>query len=423
MGILRRRSAERLLLLLALASYGSGLATLALTGAGPAASRLALSAALFAGLVLALHLALTFFAAEADQFLLPLAVALSGLGLLEVTRLAPELAMQQLVWIGLGAMLLVAATFGLRDLGRLQRYKYTAALLGIGLMLVTAAVGREVQGARLWLQVGSIRFQPTELMKVLLVIFLAGYLAEKRELLAFVGRRVLGVRLPPLAYLAPLLLLFGLSLLITILQRDLGATLLLVGIAVVMLYASTGRVVYLVGGALLGLVNGLVGYLLFGYVRARVEVWLNPWADPLGQGYQAIQALLAIAAGGILGRGLGLGSPDLIPAVHTDFVFAAVAEELGLAGALALLGLYACLIVTALRLGLEARETFARLLAVGFATMLGIQTLIITGGTLRLIPLTGITLPFVSYGGSSLVMNFLVVGLLLRLSYQRAEQW
>src|SRR5207248_1056832 len=277
-------------------------------------------------------------------------------------------------------------------------------------------------GVNLWFDFGFFQFQPSELLKVLLVIFLAGYLDDKRDLLASPYK--LGpISLPPLPYLAPLLLLWVLALVLFVAQKDLGSALLFFGIFLAMLYVASGRPFYVVGGLLLFFA---AAYTLnaffhsqFAHIQERVDIWLNPWPVGNQEGYQIVQSLFALASGGVLGSGIGFGSPGYIPAVHTDMVIAAIGEELGLAGTLAVIALFMLLVYRGYHIALLARTGYEQLLAVGLTTILGLQTLIIIGGAIKMIPLTGITLPFISYGGSSLITNFVVVGLLLRISSPR----
>ena len=370
----------------------------------------------FAILLLLVHLALVAFRFRGDESLLPLVSVLSGLGLLVLNYLQPAQERAQFGWLALGLALMLLVVFCLRDVGILQRYKYSAAALGIGLLVITAIFGREINGARLWLGFGPFQFQPSELMKVLLVIFMAAYLEERREILSRVDYRWATLKLSPWPYLVPLLLLWGLSLLLLLWQKDLGATVLMLGIALSMMYVATGRKTFVGAGVLLLVANVLVTYKLFGYVHQRIEVWLHPWELATGPSYQIVQALYAVANGGASGAGLGRGHPGFIPFASTDFVFAATAEQLGFAGTLALLAIYLVLVLKSLQIGISQPTTFGQLLGVGCAMVLALQCLVIVAGNLSLIPLTGITLPFVSYGGSSLVVNFLLLGLLLRLS-------
>lgn len=359
-----------------------------------------------------------------SQVLLPLVGSLAGIGLLLITRLAPALSARQLIWALSGCVVMLAVAVGPWETRLLERYKYTYAAAGIALVALTLVFGIDPNGSgmRLWLGTPALSFQPSEILKVLLVVFFAGYLVDKRELLKAKQLRWGPLRLPPLPYLAPLLAMWGLSLLLLIWQRDLGAALLFFGVFLIMLYVAVGRAWYVLAGVALFLAGGAICYLFFAHVRLRVELWLNPWVDPLGRSYQIAQALYAAGSGGLVGVGLGQGYPLYVPAVYTDFPFMALAEEGGLASALALLLLYALLVGCGLQIALRARLPFDRLLATGLTAVLGLQTLVIVGGNLKVIPLTGVTLPFVSYGGSSLLANFLIVGILLRLSHEEAAR-
>ena len=376
----------------------------------------------FAGLLLACHVVLVLAGFRGDQVLLPAAGALAGIGLVLVTRLVPALGPRQFMWAALGAAVMLAAATGPWEVRLLERYKYSAAAAGIVLVGLTLVFGIDPNrsGMRLWLGVAGLSFQPSEILKVLLVVFLAGYLAEKRELLTTTLLRWGPLRLPPLPYLTPLLAMWGLSLLLLVWQRDLGAAILFFGVFLAMLYIAVGQAWYVAAGTGLFLAGGAVCYALFGHVRLRVEIWLNPWVDPQGRSYQIAQALYSLGSGGVFGSGLGNGYPLYVPAVHTDFPFVALAEEGGLAAALAVLLVYALLVTRGFQLAIRSRLPFNKLLAAGLTAVLALQTAVIVGGNLKLIPLTGVTLPFVSYGGSSLLANFLILGILLRLSHEEA---
>jgi cell division protein FtsW (lipid II flippase) len=349
-----------------------------------------------------------------DPLLLPVTGLLAGLGLVMVTRLAPSFATKQMIWnlLGFGAMLAVA--LGLRELRLLRRYRYTWLIGGLGLLALTLVFGVNPAGtgSRLWLGLGRAYFQPSEPLKLLMVIFLASYFAEKRPMLTGTVYQVGRLRLPPLPYLGPVLLMWSFSMVLLVWQRDLGAAWLFFAVFLLMLYVTIGQVGYVLLGLGLFGVGAMIGYRLFYHVRLRVDIWLNPWAEASGRAFQIVQSLLAFAAGGVLGQGLGQGSPTFIPVVHSDFVFSAIGEELGLLGTLGVIALFALLITRAGRIALVARTPFRQLLAFGLAAMLGLQALTIMAGSLKLAPLTGVTLPFVSYGGSSLVTNFVLVGLL-----------
>ncbi|HLI27222.1 MAG TPA: FtsW/RodA/SpoVE family cell cycle protein [Chloroflexota bacterium] len=377
---------------------------------------------LFAAVMLGLHALLAWRLPRADGVLLPVAAMLSALGLLVVGRLEPALFLRQAVWIAVGGAALAAVGLGLPSADWLARYKYSWAALGALLVLATFVLGVDLNGSgmRWWIGAGGVYFQPSELFKVLLVLFLAAYLAEKRELLMLASLRAGPLRLPPLPYLLPMLGVAGLAVGLVVVQRDLGAALLFYGIFLGLLYAATARWDYILGGLLAFGLGAVACYELFGHVRDRVAIWLDPWAYADGRGYQIVQALIALASGGVLGSGLGYGYPEYIPAVHTDFIIAAIGEELGLLGTLAVVALYLVLVYRGYRIALRAPSAYLQLLAAGLTTVLGLQALVILGGTTRLIPLTGITLPFVSYGGSSLLANYLIIGLLLRVSAERA---
>jgi cell division protein FtsW (lipid II flippase) len=364
---------------------------------------------------------------------------IGGIGLVMLNRLPQQplgmdllglhlgMATTQLLWFGVGVSAMLATAIGFRDDGMLRHYKYTWAAGGALLLLLTFLFGREVNGARLWLYLGPIGFQPGEALKVVLVIFIAGYLAEKRTLLTEASGRLGPVRIPPLPYLMPMLAIFVIVMLIVVVSRDLGTALLFMGIFLTMLFVATGRRSYVLVGLLLFVAGAFAAYQLFGHVRIRVDNWIDPFADPSGAGYQTVQALYAFARGGVFGEGLGQGLPLIsghlpIPALPTDFIFAAVAEELGLIGAVALLALAAVVVFRGLRTAMLARDDFSAMLAVGLTVSLGLQTLIIAAGNVKLIPLTGITFPFVSYGGSSLLASFVVIGLLLAISHRSAVE-
>ena len=370
--------------------------------------------------------------------LLPVVGMLGGISLLLMERLPQDLVTQtffgtelglaqvQLVWLLLA--LTIATTLGIvvRSDAWLRRYKYTWAAAGVGLLLLTFVLGTEINGQRLTLQLGPISGQPSELLKVILVVFLAGYLSENRPLLVEQDTRVGPLRLPPLPYLAPMVAMWAIALGIVVVQRDLGAALLFFGVFLALVYVATGRVSLVVIGLILFVIGSFVMAQLFEHVRVRIDLWLDPFRDPLGTGYQVVQALHAFARGGLVGVGLGAGLPEVggrlpIPEVHTDFPLAALGEELGIVGILAILGLFLIVVERGLRIGAAAADDFRSLLAIGLALVVGIQAFIIAAGNLKVLPLTGVTLPFISYGGSSLLANAVVVGLLLALSDKGVE--
>ena len=421
----------RLLLpLLLLVPLGFAVTHIATTGtADPGPLQLAIG---YVALMLAAHLVLVLVGYRGDQLILPLAATMGGIGLVILNRLAPELAhtqafgldldiaQTQFLWFLIGVAAMLATALLLRDDGSLRHYKYTWALAGTALLVFTFLFGTEVNGARLWIYLGPIGFQPGEFIKIVLVVFIAGYLAENRALLRDAVFRIGPVRVPPLPYLLPMLAIFVIVMLVVVIGKDLGTALLFFGIFLTMLFVATGRRSYVLIGLILFVAGSLVAYQLFGHVARRVDVWIDPWADPSGAGFQIIRALYAFGRGGLFGEGLGQGLPTSIPYVSTDFIFAAVAEELGLVGAFALLALTLALVMRGLRIAMLARDDFSAMLAVGLTVSIGLQSLIIASGNLKLIPLTGITFPFVSYGGSSLLASFLIIGLLLSISHRTA---
>jgi len=394
--------------------------------------------ATYLAFLFAIHVAFVITGRRMDQVLFPTAAMLAGISLLLMQRLPPDLVQQsiagrdltlaplQLVWITLGLVILAASAIFVRSDGWLRRYKYSWAAAGIGLLLLVFLFGEVTGGARLTLTLGPLSGQPSELLKVILVVFLAGYLAENRAVLAANSTKVGPIKLPPIPYLLPMLAMWGIALAIVIVQRDLGAALLYFLVFLALLYVATRRASYVVFGLLMFVVGGAVLYGLFPHVQDRVNIWIDPFSDPQGAGYQIIRAMYAYGRGGILGTGLGAGLPQVgtvpsIPAIHTDFVFTALAEEMGMLGALALLGLYALIAQRGFRIAATAADDFRALLATGLTLVIVIQAAIICGGNLRVVPLTGITLPLISYGGSSMLVNGAVIGLLLALSDRGVE--
>jgi len=375
--------------------------------------------AFFLCLYLAAHLVVRACTPHADPYLLPLVALLTAIGVTEIYRIDQTDALRQTTWIVVGIAAMAAVLIALRnDYRRLESYKYLFGVAAVGLLVLPAlpVVGQTVNGARLWVAVGPLRFQPGELAKVLLIVFFAAYLREKREVLAQARLKDLG----------PLLLFFGAAMLVLVETKDLGSALLYFGIFLAMLYAATGRALFVAVGTALFVAGAAGAYQTISRVGERVDTWLNPFADPHGSGYQTVQGLYSIANGGFGGAGFGRGtftSPGgtpYIPELDTDFIYAALGQELGLVGAAAFLLVVMVLCLRGFRVAILAEDGFSKLLAVGFTFGLALQTFIIVGGVLRLVPLTGLTLPFVSYGGSSVVANFLMLAGLLLVS-NRAE--
>ncbi|MEP7359596.1 MAG: FtsW/RodA/SpoVE family cell cycle protein [Anaerolineales bacterium] len=362
-----------------------------------------------------------------DPVLLPAVYLLAGWGVVLIWRLLPEFGLRQALWLVAATAAMLGIVLLPGELRWLRRYRYTWLAAGLILTALTLFLGVNPSGSgeRLWLGCCGMYLQPAELLKLLLVVFLASYLADRRQMLfereasgpgGGLGRR------QALAYFFPLLLMWGFSALILFSQRDLGMSTLFFGVFVAMLYLASGRWEYVAAGAVLLAVAAVLGFYFFDVVRLRVEAWWNPWADFSGRSYQIVQSLIALAAGGVFGQGLGLGAPGIVPVAHSDFIFAALAEEWGLLGVVAAVGLLAIVVLRALRIAADAKRPFGQLLAGGLAALLGLQALLIMGGVVKLSPLTGVTLPFMSYGGSSLVSAFCLIGLLLRLSSMNTRQ-
>ena len=416
-GVARRNAELGLMILAAVLTVGAYLlASLGRTSSLPANAGPFLG--IVVGLLIVAHVATRRLAPNADGTLLPLAALLNGLGYVFIARLDHKLAGLQALWTALGIAAFVGTLLVVRRTRDLERYRYTFALIGIGLLLMPLlpVIGRNINGARLWVRVGGISFQPGEFAKVTLCIFLASYLVEKRELLSIGTRRLGRMVVPDFKYFGPILLAWGLSMVVLVAERDLGSSVLFFALFLAMLWVATARSAYLFIGAGMFVVGSLVAVKAFAHVHERISIWLNPWPVANGHGFQTIQALFALSAGGIFGTGLALGSPQRIPEVATDFIFAAVGEELGLLGTAAIIIAFLLIVGTGFRIAMRAELPFEKLLAAGLTTIIGVQAFIIIGGVTRLVPLTGITLPFVSYGGSSLLANYVLLALLLRVS-------
>jgi cell division protein FtsW (lipid II flippase) len=364
------------------------------------------------------------FAPRSDQLVFPVVALISGVGILVITRLDVALGHRQLFWTILGEIALGIVLVFPRRVSTLRLYKYTWAFLGLLLIVATIVAGTDVSGSgyKRWIGFHGVYLQPVELLKILMAIFFAAYLDEKRELLASARINFGPIHIPPFQYLAPLVMMWGLSLLLLVKQNDLGSALLFLGIFLAMIYIGTARAIYPISGLLMFVVGVFLAFHLFSHVRSRTEIWLDPWSRASGSGYQLVQGLIALAVGGVGGQGLGQGHPNFVPVVTTDFILSAIGEELGLAGVACLLGLLMFLVFRGLSVAISAENGFEKLLAAGLMATVAIQTIVIVGGTTRLMPLTGVPLPFLSYGGSSVLANFIMIGLLLKISSNVVER-
>ena len=370
---------------------------------------------IFAAFVIA-HIAIRIFAADADPAILPVVFVLSGVGIAFVTRLAPDLAYNQVIWLFVGVVCMVLVLAFSKRLEKLAHFKYTLMILGFILLLspLVPGLGQEIYGSRIWLSLGPLSFQPGELAKVVIVLFLASYLAANRELLSVFTWRIGPFKLPDFQAIAPMLVMWAIALLIVIFEKDLGSALVFFFVFLAMLYVATGKKFYLVVGVVL-MAFGCVGaYLGFNHVQVRVANWLDPFADPQGAGFQMLQGLFSMADGDLFGVGIGRGMAYQIPVVESDFIFAAIAEECGLMGSAGILLVYLSFAIRGYVTAARAKSDFSSLTAAGLTTTIVLQAFIIVGGVTRLIPLTGLTLPFISQGGSSLLASFIAVGFLLR---------
>jgi cell division protein FtsW (lipid II flippase) len=378
-----------------------------------------------------IHLILRRRASEADSLILPLGVFLNGLGLAEIYRLdlakiasgATDLfAFKQVIWTVLALAATGAVIWFVKSHLVLRRYVFIAMVVGIALLVspMLPFIGRNINGAQLWIGIGPLTFQPGELAKIALVVFFAGYLVTKRDSLAVVGRKILGVHIPRARELGPILAIWALSLVVLVLQRDLGTSLLYFGLFLVMIYVATGRAIYVVTGLSMFVAGALVASRVMTYVGDRFDAWLNPFDaeryDAIGGSYQLVQGMFGLAHGGIFGTGLGGGLPQLVPLAESDFIITALGEELGMVGLFAILSCYLLLVSRGMRIAFTHQDDFSKLLAVGFSFVIALQCFIVIGGVTRVVPLTGLTTPMLAAGGSSLIANWIIIGLLLRIS-------
>ncbi len=371
------------------------------------------------GLFAIAHVTLRKFAPKADATLLPIAALLNGIGYVMIARLNPQLAGLQSVWTAVAVAAFIASIIFIRRVRDLSRYRYLLATLGIALLISPILFGENINGSKIWIRIGPASFQPGEIAKIVLAIFFAAYLVEKRELLSLSTRRVGGLLIPDLKHFGPILVAWLVAMLVLVQENDFGSSLLFFALFMTVLYVGTGRLIYVIISAIMLVLGAIGAYFTSPHVRQRVQIWIDPWKYEAA-GYQIVQSEFAMGAGGILGSGLGLGNPGKIPAATTDFIFAAIGEELGLLGTSAILIAFLLFVAMSLRIALRATNPFEKLLATGLTAIVAIQTFVIVGGVLRVVPLTGVTLPFVSYGGSSLVTNYVLLALLLRLSHDQA---
>jgi cell division protein FtsW (lipid II flippase) len=385
---------------------------------------------LLCALVLVVHVALRIVAPEADPFLLPIASVLNGLGIAMIYRIHlndgatgwASAGIRQMAWTALAIVIALAVIVLIRNHRVLQRYRYIAMFTGIVLLLLPMlpGIGQTINGARLWINIFGFSFQPGELAKIALAIFFAGYLVEARDSLSMVGRKFLGIKFPRARDLGPILVIWAAAMAVLIFQRDLGTSLLYFGLFLVMIYVATGRASWVILGLGLFVGGALVASQTLGYVQGRFNAWLDPfnpeYYDASGGSYQLVQGMFGLAHGELIGTGLGQGRPYLTPLADSDYIIASLGEELGLAGLFAIFGLYLLFVARGMRIGFAGQDDFGRLLAVGLSFVIALQVFIVVGGVTRLIPLTGLTTPFLAAGGSSLVANWVIVALLLRLS-------
>lgn len=427
----RQRNTELVLLLFALALNAFEIIQVELSTIQKISDKFLMYFGPLALAALALHLVLRLRASMADPLILPIVVALNGLGLAEIYRLdiaaiankQNELfADKQVIWSVIAMALAAAVVMYVQSHLFLRRYVYISGVLGLGLLLAPMLpfIGKTINGASLWISIGGLTFQPGELAKITLCVFFAGYLVQRKDSLAMTGRTILGVQIPKARELGPILALWLISLLVLVVQHDLGTSLLFFGLFLVMIYTATGRAIYTVVGLGMFVTGALVASQSIEYVTKRFDAWLNPFDDAhynaVGGSYQIVQGLFGFAHGGLMGTGLGGGVPQLVPLAESDFIIASLAEELGLAGIFVVFMMYVLLVTRGMRIAFNHSDEFSKLLAVGLSFVVALQCFIVIGGVTRIVPLTGLTTPFLAAGGSSLVANWIIVGLLLRIS-------
>ena len=427
----RRRNLELVLLIGAFLLSGGALVLVDLGAIGRIGGTMMVLEAALAVLLLGVHIVLRVVAPDADPFVLPIATLLNGLGIAEITRVDIEkgvsgwdaFGVKQIVWTALAIVIAVAVLLVIRNHRVLQRYRFIAMFVALGLLLLPMipGLGQDINGARVWIGIGPFNFQPGEITKIALAVFFAGYLVTARDSLAIGGRKVLGMRLPRVRDLGPILVVWLAAMSVIVFQRDLGTGLLYFGLFLVMIYVATGRLSWIVLGLVLFVGGAYVASRVLGYVGGRVDSWLDAFSDKnfyasSGGSYQLVQGIFGMSDGGLIGTGLGRGQPGITPLARSDFIMASLGEELGLIGVFAILALYLLFVSRGFRIGFTGQDDFGRLLGVGLSFVVALQTFVVIGGITRVIPLTGLTTPFLAAGGSSLVANWIIVALLLRLS-------
>jgi cell division protein FtsW (lipid II flippase) len=426
----RLRNIELVLLLIACAINGAAMALVQLGAQDTIDGNVITLGGILAALVLGMHVALRFVAPQADPFILPIVTVLNGVGIAEIYRIDiaagdvgwEAAGIRQIAWTGLAIAVALLVILAIRNHRVLLRYRFISMFAGIALLLLPMMpfIGHSVFGAQIWIKIGGFTFQPGELAKIALAIFFAGYLVESRDSLSLVGKKILGIRFPRARDLGPIFVIWAAAMAVLIFQRDLGTSLLYFGLFLVMIYVATGRASWVLLGLGLFVGGALVASQTLSYVSGRFKGWLDPFNpdvyESTGGSYQLVQGLFGLANGGLVGTGLGEGRPDLVPLAQSDYIIASLGEELGLAGLFALLALYLLFVSRGFRIGFAGQDDFGRLLAVGLSFVVALQVFIVIGGVTRVIPLTGLTTPFLAAGGSSLVANWIIAALLLRLS-------
>lgn len=432
----RLRNLELLMLLIACGVAAGAMVLVQLGATGEVDPTVLIAGSMVLGLALIFHVVLRVVAREADPFVMPIAVTLNGIGIAMIYRLDlaegregwAALGIKQMVWTVLAMVIALAVLLVIRNYRVLSRYRYIAMFVSIVLLLLPLlpGIGREGLNARVWIDVGPFSFQPGEIAKITLAIFFAGYLVTARDNLSLMGPKILGMRFPRPRDLGPILIVWLVAMGVLIFQRDLGTSLLYFGLFLVMIYVGTGRASWIILGLGLFVGGALVASTFLGYVQGRFAAWLNPFAqseyDAVGGSFQLVQGLFGLANGGLIGTGLGQGRPETTPLAESDYIFASLGEELGLAGLFAILALYLLLVSRGFRIGFVGQDDFGRMLGVGVAFVVALQVFVVMGGVTRVIPLTGLTAPFLAAGGSSLVANWIIVALLLRLSDSVRDQ-